>query len=85
MLKQLVIQAAGEEIRRHEHASGNWVNFFESRLQNQFWESATPNSVYRAVDYERLRWQNQESFLSREARRREHEHQQEGDRNAEAF
>ena len=34
--EHLIIQEAGEELRRHEVASGTLVNFFESRLHNQF-------------------------------------------------
>ena len=78
----LYIQEAGEEIRRHEDASGTFVNCFQSQLQNQSLESSTPNSFGEAIESEWHRLQNEESILSHEARRRQCQHQQKNVRNA---
>ena len=78
MLKyKLYVQDAGKETRRDENASGTFVDYLESQLQNQGWEASTPNSVFEAVESERHLLQNQESLLSHEAQRREYQHQQE--------
>ena len=50
------------------------VNYFESQLQNHSLESS--GSVHEPNESKRHRSQHQESFLSREARRREYQHQQ---------
>ena len=68
------IREVGEETCRHEDASGTLVNFFEDRLQNQHVESSSTYSAYEAVEYERQRLQNQESFLSQELLRRDIQH-----------
>ena len=58
MLKrQLFIQDAGKEIRRHEDVSGTLVNYLERSFQNQFLESSTQYSVYEAVESQRHRLQ----------------------------
>ena len=75
MLMQLCAPKAGEEIRRHEIASGHVVNYFESQVQNRSLESSTHTNVYEAIQCERHRLQNQESFLAHEARKLEYQHQ----------
>ena len=75
--RQLYVQEAGDEVRRCENASGTMVNHLESQLQTQSVEPRTQNTFHEAVESERHRLQNQEPFLSDEARRREYLHQQE--------
>ena len=69
--RQLCAQDAGEEIRRHDNASGTLVNYLKSQLKAQSLESSTQSSVSEAIESERHRLQNQESFLSHEAQKRE--------------
>ena len=59
--------------KKSEEKKSLQVNYFESQLQNQSLESATLNSVYEAIECGRHRLQNQQSFLSHEARRGQHQ------------
>ena len=57
------LKEAGEEIRRHENASGTWVNYLENHLQTQRLESSNKSSAFEAIDSERHQLQNQESIV----------------------
>ena len=73
--RQLYVQEAGKEIRRYEHASGTLIKYTICRIR--VWSLSRQNSARKAIESDRHRLQNQESFLSHKAQRCECRHQQE--------
>ena len=65
----------GKKVRRKPHQVP-WSITSRAACRVIFLESSTPNSVNEAIESEGHRLQNQESFLSHEARRQDHRHQQ---------
>ena len=80
MLKrQLFIQEADEKLSRKENSHGRLVNYLEGNCSIKIWEHssyASQNTAFEAMEYERRRLQNQESYLSQEILRRDSLHQQ---------
>ena len=76
--RQLFVQEADEKLSRKEYSHGRLVNYLKGNCRILIGEHssyASQNSAVEAMEYERRRLQNQESYLSQEILRRDSLHQ----------